>query len=190
MSVAEVVKARRSIRKYSDQDVPDSLIRELIEQAASLCDRQQLRSTRLLLANRRESKDRLSRYLTDTFAVTRMGKLTPGILLEKMFQVFAEIPGHLAVVVEDHAAANRRDEQYAQACFFMQNFQLLAWERNLGTMWRSDEILYTPAFFRQLGLADGERLAGILHFGFFAKAPRPRSRTPAAKRWLCWPQIR
>ena len=39
------------------------------------------------------------------------------------------------------------------------------------------------------GMADGERLVGIMHFGFVAKTPRPDKRTPAAKRWLHYPQI-
>lgn len=189
MSVASIVKERRSIRKFTNQDVPDRLVYELLEQAALLCDRQKLQSTRLILINRRESKDRLSRYMTDVVAATTMGKLTPSRMMEMFYKVIAEVPGHLAVVVKDHDSEKRKDEQYAHACFFMQNLQLLAWEKGLGMFWRTDENLYTPAFYELLGMADRERLVGIMHFGFVAKTPRPRKRTPAAKRWLHYPQI-
>jgi nitroreductase len=189
MSVEAIVKGRRSIRKFKDQDVPDSLIYELFEQAAQLCDRQMLQSMRLILANRQESKERLSRYMTETFADTRIGKLMPGRMLESMFKLFAEVPGQLVVVVEDHVSSKQRDEQYAYTCFFMQTLQLLAWERGVGMFWRTDELMYTSNFFEKLGIADGERLAGILLFGFVDKTPRARNRTPAVKRWLQWPQI-
>ncbi|XID92351.1 nitroreductase family protein [Paenibacillaceae bacterium WGS1546] len=189
MSVAAIVKNRRSIRKFEERDVPDQLIYGLLEQAANLCDRPALQAMRVIVANRKESRDRLSRSLTEAFAATKMGKLVPGQLLETMFKRFAELPGHLIVVVRDHDSAKTKDWQYAQACFFMQSLQLLAWEQGLGMFWRSEEILYTPAAFERLGIGSGERLVGLMHFGFAAKTPRPRSRTPAAKKWLHWPRI-
>ncbi|WP_138751420.1 nitroreductase family protein [Paenibacillus sinopodophylli] len=189
MSVATIVKERRSIRKFKDQDVPDRLIYELLEQAGNLCDRQILQAMRIIVANQRESKDRLSRYMTNAFARTTMGRFMPNPIIETFYKRFAEVPGHLAVIVEDHESAEQKDEQYAQACFFLQSLQLLAWEKGLGMYWRSDEILYTPALFEKLGLTDGERLVGIIHFGFIAKTPRPRNRTSAAKKSHYWPNI-
>ncbi|MFC4599908.1 nitroreductase family protein [Cohnella hongkongensis] len=189
MSVAAIVKGRRSIRKFEERDVPDSLIYGLLEQAANLCDRNALQATRVVVANRKESRDRLSRALTEALAATRMGKLMPGQLLDTMSRRFAELPGHLIVAVKDDGSARTKDWQYAHACFFMQTLQLLAWEQGLGMFWRSEEVMYSSAAFELLGIGSGERLVGLMHFGFIAKTPRPRNRTPAARRWAQWPNI-
>lgn len=189
MSVESTIKERRSIRKFTDQVVPDHLINELFEQAAGLCDPQMLKAMRLILALQSESKDRLSRYMMDSFAATPIGKLVPRPLKETMAKYFSNVPGLIAVVVENHDSPQQKDMRYANACFFLQNLQLLAWENDIGMFWRTDEILYSKPFLEQLGVTERERLVGILPFGFIEKAPRPRKRTPAAKKWLCWPQI-
>ncbi|WP_410767768.1 nitroreductase family protein [Fontibacillus sp. BL9] len=189
MNAESLIKERRSVRKFADQAVPDHLMHELFNRAAVSCDPQMLQSMRLILALQSESKHRLSRYMLDSFTATRMGKLIPRSVKETMAKFFSEVPGLLVVVVDDHDSPQQKDMQYANACFFLQNLQLLAWEKGIGMFWRSDEILYNKPFFEQLGISDRERLAGILPFGFIEKTPRPRKRTPASKKWLCWPQI-
>lgn len=188
MKVESVIRERRSIRKFTDQPVPDHVIQDLLNQASNLCDPQMLNAMTLILAMSHESKTRLSRYMMDSFAVTRFGKLTPKPLKETMVKYFSEVPGLVAVVVEDHDSPEQRDRQYANVCFYLQNLQLLAWENGIGMFWRTDEMLYTKPFFEQLGMSERERLVGILLFGFIDKTPRPRKRTPAAKRWSHWSQ--
>lgn len=189
MSVESLIKERRSIRKFADRDVPKPFLYKLFHQSAGLCDPQMLKSMRLMVALRRESKERLSRYMMDALSGTRMGKLVPRPLKDTMGKYFSEVPGLLVVTVENHGSKEQRENQYAQVCFFLQNLQLVAWEQQLGMFWRTDEMLYTKPFLDQLGVTDRERLVGILFFGFIDKVPRPRKRTPAAKRWRCWPQI-
>ena len=53
----------------------------------------------------------------------------------------------------------------------MQNFQLLAWERGLGCVWKSGGLNYNPLFIEGIGLTRGQRIVGILHIGYFDKAP-------------------
>ena len=40
----------------------------------------------------------------------------------------------------------------------MQNFQLLAWERGLGCVWKSGGLNYNPLFIEGIGLTRGQRI--------------------------------
>ncbi|WP_042163359.1 nitroreductase family protein [Paenibacillus gorillae] len=181
MSMKDLIENRRSIRKYEHKQVDTSVLNELLQLSADLCPHpQRLSGTRFLLANDQDTRSRLSRSMTDAFSVTKLGKWLPDKLLEATYNRFMEIPGHLIVITE------QEDEYIAEACYMMQNLQLLAWERGIGMLWDTDELLYSPKLLDSLSLKQNERMLGIIHYGYFIKSPRPRKRTPAAKRWTVY----
>jgi nitroreductase len=57
---------------------------------------------------------------------------------------------------------------------------LLAWERGLGTHWKT--ISNDPRQRAFLGLKDNEQLVGFLHLGYPAKLPVARERAPVRER--------
>jgi nitroreductase len=56
---------------------------------------------------------------------------------------------------------------------------LAATERGLATYWRTPAVLRTRPGREAVGLPDGERFVGLLHFGAPAREPAPRERRPA-----------
>ena len=62
-----------------------------------------------------------------------------------------------------------------------QNFLLLAWERDLGTFWKT--FKNDRRLRDLLDLADDERVVGWLHLGYPAGATAPTKRTPARERF-------
>jgi len=181
MSIKALVENRRSIRKYEHKQVESSALHELLQLSAGLCPHpQHLEGTRFLSANEPETKSRLSRSMTAAFSLTKLGKWLPDKLLEATYNRFMEIPGHLIVITE------KQSEYIAEACYMMQNLQLLAWERGIGMLWDTDELLYSPKLLETLSLKQNEQMLGIIHYGYYAKVPRPRKRTPAAKRWAVY----
>ena len=57
---------------------------------------------------------------------------------------------------------------------------LAATERGLATYWRTPAVLRTPRGREALGIPQGERVLGLLHFGPPEREPAPRERAPAA----------
>ena len=55
---------------------------------------------------------------------------------------------------------------------------LAATERGLATYWRTPGVLRTPPGRNAVGIADGERFLGLLHFGTAEREPAARERTP------------
>lgn len=190
MSVKQLVESRRSIRKVKDEQVDEALLHELLQQAAGLCPHpERLKSTRFLLATEYEARARLTRSLTNIFASTKLGKWLPDKLWETVNKRFMEIPGHLIVITKSNASQQIQDENIAEACYMMQTLQLLAWERGIGMLWDSEDLLYVPQFLEALSLAPDEQMLGIIHYGYIAKVPRPRKRTEAAKRLTIYPSL-
>jgi nitroreductase len=55
---------------------------------------------------------------------------------------------------------------------------LAATERGLATYWRTPHVLRTPPGRASVGLPDGERFLGLIHFGTAVREPAPRERRP------------
>ena len=55
---------------------------------------------------------------------------------------------------------------------------LAATERGIATYWRTPQVLRTKVGRGALGLPQGERFLGLLHFGTAEREPAPREREP------------
>jgi nitroreductase len=55
---------------------------------------------------------------------------------------------------------------------------LAATERGYATYWRTPQVLRTPPGRAAVGIPEGERFLGLLHFGTAAREPAPRERKP------------
>ncbi len=55
---------------------------------------------------------------------------------------------------------------------------LAATERDIATYWRTPQVLRTPPGRSAVGIPDGERFLGLLHFGTAEREPAARERRP------------
>jgi nitroreductase len=55
---------------------------------------------------------------------------------------------------------------------------LAATERGIATYWRTPKVLRTRMGREAVGIAEGERFLGLLHFGTALREPSPRERDP------------
>ncbi len=56
---------------------------------------------------------------------------------------------------------------------------LAATERDIATYWRTPQVLRTKLGREAVGIPQGERVLGLLHFGTATREPAPREREPA-----------
>lgn len=96
---------------------------------------------------------------------------------------FTDIPAHVIVMSTVGPDRLTNDRNYAAACGMMQSFQLIGWEHGLGMLWDTEAMMLHEGFFKGIGLREDERFVGILHIGYYDKAPRSRKRTPAEQKW-------
>jgi len=65
----------------------------------------------------------------------------------------------------------------------IQNFWLLAWERQLGVVWRTNPHIYEQKTKDILGVSDNEKIVGFLHLGYFDEKPIVKDRIPAVEKF-------
>jgi nitroreductase len=83
---------------------------------------------------------------------------------------------HLIVIFAADPRQKYWEDALSATAALIQNIQLLAWEREIGVVWKTNECNWDPAFHRIVGVKPDERIAGILHFGYFDQTPKPRKR--------------
>lgn len=183
MNFPQTIKERRTIRRFNTTPVAPELVVSLMNDAASLYEAEGTPRWRCLFAGTPESRHRLVESMMAKMKESRFVKLMPTKMIDFFIKRVTDIPAHLIFIAESASDRRHSDENYAAVCSVMQNFQLLGWEHGLGALWDTDPMFQSESFLAEIGLQEGERFAGILHIGYFDKAPRARRRTPAEQKW-------
>ena len=97
--------------------------------------------------------------------------------VKRKAQYFRDIPVHLAVIMPEDPRQRRWDEDYGAVSSFIQNFQLAAWERKIGMIWRTNDWVYDPIFREGIGVKPGEKVVATLMIGYPKHIPAARPRT-------------
>ena len=89
---------------------------------------------------------------------------------------FRDIPLHLVVIMPEDSRKKRWDEDYAAISAMVQNFQLAAWERGIGMIWRTNDWTHDPVFKEAIDVTPDEKIVGTLMIGYPAHIPDAEKR--------------
>ncbi|MBD3162383.1 MAG: nitroreductase, partial [Candidatus Eisenbacteria bacterium] len=158
LSGDELLRTRRSIRRYTEAEVPDDLIRETIEECALAPSSHNSQPCTFVTVRDREKRERLAALREDSSAP------------------IGRAPAAIAVCADP----DRTGRPLEDGCIAGTYLLLAAWNRGLGTCWiggmdREDvkEILGVPA---------GWIVAMITPIGWPAVLPDPPERVPVRSR--------
>ncbi|NHN30819.1 nitroreductase family protein [Paenibacillus agricola] len=182
MSIAHTIRERRSIRQFREQQVPVDLILRLLNDAVWAPNHGLREPWRFIVVERNEAKVKMADLMLASLSHLKRVKLLPAKLKQLMKHKYSQIPANLIVVMREDKDEHKQEEDYAAICCLIQNFQLLAWEQQLGMIWSTMEFIRSPLFCQGVGVQANERIVGVLHMGYFDKAPKPKSRTSAEKK--------
>ncbi|MGM9986425.1 MAG: nitroreductase family protein, partial [Bacillaceae bacterium] len=97
-------------------------------------------------------------------------------LLQKINGNLNNVPLFIIVVMKKSENKNTYEEDYAATSCVIQNFSLLAWEKGIGNIWKTNAFLHFQAFHDFLGVGVDEQIIGNLHVGYPEKVPNARPR--------------
>ncbi len=166
---ARTIKERRSIKQFTTEPVSIELLHELLN-VAVWAPNHGLREPWRLILFVEEGK----RVLGEAIAQNAVKK--------RSIETYMDIPAHLLVVINEDSRQREWEEDYAAACSFIQNFQLAAWERGVGVIWKTEPFTFNPKFRRAVGVRPGEKLVGLLHIGYPAVIPTAKPRMQAEEK--------
>lgn len=176
LSIRESIIQRRSIKIFNGQPVDREDLMRIIDDAVWAPNHGNRQPWRLVVACGKELVN-LHHLLRD-IAVPKWQELSTDNL-EKQMKKFTLAGGYVFVITPEDARQKERLEDYAAASIFIQNIQLLAWDKGIGACWKTPAFLDVPKFREALGVKSGERIISMLQVGYFDELPKAQERKSA-----------
>ncbi|QUG40381.1 nitroreductase [Psychrobacillus sp. INOP01] len=173
LTVRDAIIQRRSIKLFNGQPVEREMLLSILDDAVWAPNHQLRQPWRFIVACGKELEDLYS--VLKEFALPKWKELSEEDL-EKQMKKFTTPGGYVFVVVPEDTRQKERLEDYAAASMLVQNIQLLAWDRGIGSCWKTPGYLDNPLFRKELGIQPGERIISMLQVGYFDEMPKPRDR--------------
>lgn len=173
LTVRDAIIQRRSIKLFNGQPVEREALLSIMDDAVWAPNHQLRQPWRFIVACGKELDDLYS--VLKEFALPKWKELSEEDL-EKQMKKFTNPGGYVFVVVPEDARQKERLEDYAAASMLVQNIQLLAWDRGIGSCWKTPGYLDNPLFRKALGIQPGERIISMLQVGYFDEMPKPKER--------------
>ncbi|ALC86640.1 nitroreductase [Bacillus sp. FJAT-22090] len=173
LSIRDAIIQRRSIKLYNGQPVEREVLLSILEDALWAPNHQLRQPWRFVVACGKELVDLYD--VLKEFGLPKWKELSEEDL-EKQMKKYTLAGGYVFVIVPEDARQKERLEDYAAASMLVQNVQLLAWDRGIGSCWKTPGFLDNPKFREALGIKDGERIISMLQVGYFDEMPKPRPR--------------
>lgn len=176
--MAQLIRSRRTVRQFRDQAVPMPLLLELLD-TANWAPNHGLREPWRFVLYKGEARSAFADAVIGALSAEDKQKYG-----QQRREAYMQTPVHLIVVMKEDPRQKQWDENFAAVCCWICSFQLAAWERELGVVWKTNPYMYVPAFRDAVGIKDGEKVVGVLHIGYPDIVPDPRPRTSAEDRLI------
>ncbi|MBS4224316.1 nitroreductase family protein [Lederbergia citrea] len=175
-SIADVIKERTSVKTgYLDKEVSQELILSLLNDAVWAPTHGVREPWRFIFV----SGERKEAFIEAILKCHEKSKH------ETVRNNFVNVPAFLVVVMNEDPRQKVWEEDFAATSCMLQNLQLLAWDQDLGMVWKTPAHIYDPKFRGALGVERGEKIVGVLNVGYFDKeitAKKVRKRTDPAEK--------
>lgn len=201
MNLSEIIRERRSIRKYLDRDIPREVLSELLEDALWAPSGTNRQNWDIYVV-KGEKKDKLleSVKLAGEIFKPKLKTLFPEKMVNitlKFFQNLGGAPVLLLVYMpkvsyeirEDMSSLEKYQVEHARftntlsAAALIQNILLLAKEKGLGTCWMTAPKNAEDQINEEMGITDKE-LVSIIPIGYPDQDPPAPPRKGEKIHWI------
>ena len=174
MELRDAIIGRRTIRGFKDKPVSKELLTGLLADAAWAPNHGHREPWEFLIYD-----ETTQGVFTDQV----LGSINPPPdenRVKMLRERFSKNPCTIIVMMPNTPNSKILEEDLAAVSAFIQNFQLLAWEQEIGVVWKTDGYIYTMDFYNQLGLGADTKIVAILHLGYFDEVPESEGRSDIA----------
>ncbi|APC46999.1 nitroreductase family protein [Virgibacillus halodenitrificans] len=165
--LAKIIRERRAVKKgYNNKEVKEETIRELLEDAVYAPTHGMRQPWRFIFVGA-DKKNDFAKKVAATYPEERQ---------QNREDYLNEPNAHLIVIMEEPEIQKQWEENYGAVASMVQNFWLLAWEKNLGVVWKTNPHIYDPQVKELLNVKENEKIVGFIHLGYFDEKPMPKDR--------------
>ena len=143
LSVREAIISRRSVKAFNGQLVEKEDVVNIINDAVWAPNHGNRQPWRLVVG----CDESLSKVFTIIRDVTipRWQEMTKEDV-DKQMAKFTAAGAYIFVIVPEDRRQKERLEDFAAASCFLQNLQLLAWDKGIGACWKTPAFIENPKF--------------------------------------------
>lgn len=177
-SLAKIIRDRRSIKKnYLTKEVTKEVVLELLNDAIWAPTHGMRQPWRFIFVGAEQKAD-FAKKVAATYPAEK----------QKNRENYLNEPSAILVIVMDEADNQKQwDENFGATACMIQNFWLLAWEKQLGVVWKTNPHIYDEKVKDILNVKDDEKIVGFLHMGYFAEAPTKKDRIQVLQKFTTYP---
>ncbi|MCL6561187.1 MAG: nitroreductase [Firmicutes bacterium] len=167
MELNEVIRNRRSVRKYKSDPIPEQTVRELLELAAWAPNGMNLQPWVFAVVEDREYmkslSDRAKTYLLERLQVAPALERYRALFTNPQFNIFYDAPVLVLIYGDKNVMTHLFDCSMAA-----QNLMLSAWDKGIGSCWIgfANGIADTPEVKKELGVPEGYELVAPIILGY------------------------
>ncbi|MBT2214828.1 nitroreductase [Virgibacillus dakarensis] len=173
-SIAKIIRERRAVKKgYNDKPVTKEAVFELLEDAIWAPNHGLRQPWRFIFIGP-EHKQSFAKQVAATYPEERQ---------ENREEYLNEPNAFLAVIMQVPETEKQYDENFGATASLIQNFWLLAWEKQLGVVWKTNPHIYDPKMKEILNIYEDEKIVGLLHLGYFEEEPVRKDRIPVVEKF-------
>ncbi len=172
-SIRDVIRERRTIRTFNNDPIEKEAIIQLLDDASWAPNHKLRQPWRLVMfygkgnESLSEQMKNLSKQVSDEGAAKKIGK---------MAEKFSQSQANIIITVPKDENEMKQEEDFSAVSAFIQNFLLLAWEQEIGVLWKTGKLIHQPGFRKIAGIKEDEAIVGVLMLGKFDDVPAPKPR--------------
>lgn len=172
--LAKLIRARRSVKKgYNNKTVEKETILELLDSAIWAPTHGMRQPWRFMFVGS-DKKGAFAKKVASTYPEEK----------QENREDYLNEPNAILVVIMDVADNQKQyDENFGATASMIHNFQLLAWEQQLGVVWKTNPHIYEPVVKSILDVGENEKIVGFIHMGYFDEEPIAKPRMSAEEKF-------
>lgn len=188
-AIEDVIKTRRTIKRFLPQAVPRQLLASLLDVAVWAPNHKLTEPWRFYVLDGK-SRVRVGEIAADITRAKAKPQARPEDVEAGAAQVrktWSEVPTLLYVTTLPDENPEIDEENYGAVCCAIQNFMLLAHAAGLATSWSSGAVAQSPELRRFVGAQETEHMVGLIRVGYpDLEAQQPVSTRTDATTFTMW----
>lgn len=179
MKTSDSIRARRTIKRFTDTPVSRSQIEQLLELATKAPNHRLTNPWRFYVLGP-EARAAYGLALGERKAKKLPDPVKAAEVRATVSDEHRALPAMIAVAVVESTDPEQREEDYAATMMAVSHLMLAAVEIGLGTAIKTGGIMSDPAARAAVGVPDDQRIIAIVNVGTPAEVPAPKNRAEAA----------
>jgi nitroreductase len=180
MDLHEAVRARRSVRQFTDRPVHRAEIEQLLDAAVQAPNHRLTQPWRFYVLGP-DSRRAYGAVVGARKAKKVEDPAAAQAVVDKVTNAHAALPALIAVSMTLAENPEVREEDYAATMMAVQNILLTARAMGLATHLKSGAVMEDPRARAAVGVPEGERIVVLIELGEPAETPEVKPRRAAAE---------